>query len=158
MTDMDVFTGGCLCGDVRYRVGGQSVWKALCYCESCTRAAGAPAVAWTGIPRDWFRLLQGTITSFESSPGVMRGFCGRCGTSLTYQKDPWIISGAKDDIYVATRTLDDPSAYPPDEHVFYGERASWFDVADDRPHHDGLSEDYAHLQLLNLTGQVSGDT
>jgi hypothetical protein len=144
-------TGGCLCGAVRYRVGGPSVWKAICYCETCTRAAGAPAIAWAGIAKSRFRLLKGSIETYESTPGVLRGFCRRCGTTLTYRKDPEIVRGARDDVYIATRTLDDPDAYPPDEHVFYGERVGWFDAEDDRPHHDGVSADYKHLQLLTLT-------
>jgi hypothetical protein len=152
MDDHQAHEGGCFCGDIRYAVEGPSVWKAVCYCDSCTRASGAPAIAWTGIPKNRFRLLRGRLTIFESSRGILRGFCGRCGTTLTYQKDPQTISGARDDVYIATRTLDDPSAYLPDEHVFYGERVAWFEAGDDKPRHESLSEDYAHLQLLTLTG------
>ena len=145
-----VHRGGCLCGDVRYQVSGPSVWKAICYCESCTRAAGAPAIAWAGIGASRFRVLKGSIRIYESTPGILRGFCPRCGTTLTYQKDPAVVAGAQDDVYIATRTLDDPNAYPPDEHVFYGERVAWFEADDDRPHHEGLSADHAHLQRLTL--------
>ena len=102
--------GGCLCSDVRYQVNGAYVWKALCYCESCTRAAGAPAIAWAGFEKSRFRLLRGRIEIYESSPGVLRGFCRRCGTTLTYQKDPKVLEGALDDIYTSVRTLDDASA------------------------------------------------
>ncbi len=54
-------SGGCHCGDIRYEVSGPSVWKAVCYCESCTRIAGAPAVAWAGIERSRFRMLKGCV-------------------------------------------------------------------------------------------------
>jgi hypothetical protein len=94
--------------------------------------------------------LKGRIEIYESSPGVFRGFCYRCGTSLTYQKNPEAIEGAQDDVYVLTRTLDDPSAYPPDEHVHYGERVSWFNVDDKLPHHDEVSAEHAHRSLAFL--------
>ena len=68
----------------------------------------------------------------------MRGFCENCGTSLTYQKDPQVIPGARDDVYITTRTLDKPAAYPPTEHVFYGERVRWFSAEDQLPHHEGV--------------------
>jgi hypothetical protein len=126
MTTNETHSGGCLCGDVRYEVSGPSISKAICYCESCTRAAGAPAIAWAGFDKSKFRLLHGRIEIYESSPGVRRGFCRRCGTTLTYQED---------DVYIATRTLDDPNAYPPDKHVLYGERVSWFNVEDELPHY-----------------------
>jgi hypothetical protein len=143
-------TGGCFCGQLRYEVSGPSVWTAICYCVSCTRAAGALAVAWAGIDKSCFRVLRGRLEIYQSTPGVLRGFCRRCGTTLTYQKNPEVIPGAQDHVYVSTRTLDDPGAYPPDEHVFYGERVEGFQADDERPHHETLSPDYAHLQLLTL--------
>lgn len=145
--------GGCLCGAVRYRVRGTSVWRAVCYCESCTRASGGIAVAWAGFKTADFRLLKGSLAVFESTPGVRRGFCARCGSTLTYQKDPEKLPGASNDVYITNRSLDDPAAYPPDEHVFYGERMPWLTVSDDLPHHERLSVAHAHRQLARLTGQ-----
>ncbi len=144
-------SGGCFCGEVRYEVSGSSIWKAVCYCESCTRAAGAPATAWAGFDKSKFRLLNGSIEIYESSPGVLRGFCRRCGTSLTYQKNPKVLEGAQDDVYILTRTLDDPNAYPPDEHVHYGERVSWFSVEDELPHYDAVSAEHAHRSLATMS-------
>ena len=139
--------GGCMCGAVRYRVSGASTWRAVCYCESCTKASGGIAVAWAGFAAANFRLLKGSLALFESTPGVERGFCARCGTSLTYLRDPAKLPDAHGNIYVTTRTLDDPAAYPPEEHVFYGERMAWLAVTDDLPHHERLNEKYEHLQL-----------
>jgi hypothetical protein len=142
--------GGCLCGAVRYRVRGTSTWRAVCYCESCTRASGGIAVSWAGFPPANFALIRGSLTEFESTPGVHRGFCARCGTSLTYRKNPETLPGARDDVYISTRTLDNAGAYPPEEHVFYGERMPWLTVGDDLPHHERLSQAYAHLQLETI--------
>ena len=156
MTDEQTHAGGCLCGEVRYQVSGASIWNAICYCESCTRAAGAPAIAWAGFDKSKFRVLNGSVEIYQSSRGVLRGFCRRCGTTLTYQKNPEVLEGAQDDVYVATRTLDDPSAYPPDEHVLYGERVGWFNVDDELPHYDGSSAVHAHRQLAAMSYKEEG--
>jgi hypothetical protein len=153
MTGKDSRTGGCLCGALRYRVAGPPVWTAVCYCVSCTRAAGAPAVAWAGFPSASFAVLAGRLTVYRSSPGVLRGFCGRCGTSLTYRKDPAVLAGAQDDVYVSINTLDDPDACPPEEHIKYGERAAWFHAGGDLPRHDVLSPAHAHRQLATMTAR-----
>ena len=134
--------GGCLCGDVRYAARGETLRSCICYCASCTRTSGGIAVAWVGFEKMQFRVIKGSLAIFESTPGIWRGFCGRCGTSLTYQKDPRVISGARDHLYIVTRTFDDPGLFPPEEHVYYGERVHWLDVNDDRPHHDGASAKY----------------
>jgi hypothetical protein len=148
MTEEDGQSGGCLCGAVRFRVSGPTLWHALCYCKSCTRAAGAPVIAWAGFPSAKFEVLAGTLTIYESSPGVRRGFCGRCGTTLTYQKDPAVLPGFQDDVYISTRSLDEPGAYSPYEHVFHGERVAWLEMGGDLPRHERLSPEHAHRQLL----------
>ena len=135
--------GRCLCGAVQIEVTGPSLWRAICYCESCCRAVGAPAVAWVCFGKSQLSVVSGALARYESSPGVLRGFCQNCGTSLTYERQPREgVSGLNarpDEIFVTTLALDDPTAYPPEEHIRYGERVEWFQVADDLPCHEGLS-------------------
>lgn len=151
MSSSTQHTGRCLCGGVRYAVQGPTVWSAGCCCESCTRAAGAPIIVWTGFKKSGFRLIMGKLKIYESSPGVRRGFCPDCGTTLTYQKDARTISGAQDDIYISTRTLDEPEIYPPTEHVNYGEHVEWFSVGDGLPCHDTVSPENAHRMLASMS-------
>lgn len=110
--------GGCLCGAVRYRVEGEPLNIGICHCETCRRAASAPRLPFVGFPTGRFRLTRGEPHAFDSSPGVTRTFCGRCGSPLTYSSDP-------DFIDVMTCSLDDPSAFPPTAHVWEGERVAW---------------------------------
>jgi len=106
---------------------------------------------WTGFKKSGFRLITGKLKIYESSPGVRRGFCPDCGTTLTYQKDARTISGAQDDIYISTRTLDEPEIYPPTEHVNYGEHVEWFSVGDGLPCHDTVSPENAHRMLASMS-------
>ena len=135
----DRMEGGCLCGAVRYTVRGDSVWKSLCYCESCCRAAGAPVVAWAGFKRGSFELIRGEIRHYASSVDALRGFCGVCGTTLTYEQhpdsdSPSTAGAAPDEIFITTMSMDDPEAYAPDEAVFTEEMPGWMRSAHSLPH------------------------
>jgi hypothetical protein len=42
--------GGCLCGQVRYTVGGEPVLSVVCHCRSCQRFTGSAFGAAIGFP------------------------------------------------------------------------------------------------------------
>ena len=113
-------TGGCLCGAVRYEAIGPARALTLFHCTSCRLAAGAPSLAWAVFESDGFRFTAGAPTTFASSPGVTRGFCGACGTSLTYQR-----TTRADAIDVTTASLDDPNAFAPTKEIWVGDKLAW---------------------------------
>ena len=118
MSDAPALAGGCLCGAIRYRLDTPTLWRGICHCVTCRSAAGAASVAWLTVAADGFRLERGTLATFASSPGVTRGFCDRCGTSLTYRSGPATID-------VTLASLDDPEAAPPTEETWLSHRLSW---------------------------------
>ncbi len=67
------------------------------------------ALRWTGTPR-----------THASSPGVERGFCGTCGSPVSYR---W--SGKPDETHLPAALLDDPGAVTPEGHDFIEERIAW---------------------------------
>ena len=107
MTNDVEFSGRCFCGAVRYRATRKPERVELCYCGDCTRAIGSVVTAWARFPTSRFAFTSGEPIRFESSPGITRTFCGRCGTSLTYHYR----DGKRVD--VTTATLDDPPGFPP---------------------------------------------
>jgi catechol 2,3-dioxygenase-like lactoylglutathione lyase family enzyme len=115
------YEGGCLCGAVRYRAEGAPRFPTLCHCASCRRAAGAPAVAWLTFAADAFAITRGEPVRYRSSPPVLRSFCGRCGTPLTYRHDAF--GGAVD---VTTASLDEPERGAPVDHTWTSERIAWW--------------------------------
>jgi hypothetical protein len=123
-------TGGCLCGAVRFKVSGAPLWAAHCHCTSCRRATGAAMVTFAGYRRAQFAYAQGAPQRFNSSPGVVRSFCGNCGTSLTYEGARW-----PDEVHVHLSTFDDPAAFAPQAHVYTAEQMPWLKLADDLPRH-----------------------
>jgi hypothetical protein len=125
MSDPNVeWTGRCLCGAIRYRAEGVPEWVAFCHCESCRRATGAPTTAYAGFLRERFRYLRGEPARFRSSPGVIRSFCGRCGTPLTYEGDRW-----PGEVHLLVGTLDHPERITPRGHAFAEERLPWLHLA-----------------------------
>jgi hypothetical protein len=126
---MELFTGRCLCGAVAYECGAHVIPPCFCHCESCRRAAGAHAVAWATVRRESFRVIRGDLESFASSAPVIRQFCGRCGTPITYRN-----SAELETIDVTVATLDRPEAMAPVDHIWMVDAPAW-----DRPG-DGLPQ------------------
>jgi hypothetical protein len=125
----DVLTGRCLCGTVRYRCGPRLYPPTLCHCASCRRAAGAHAVGWLTVARADFVLTAGEPRELESSPGVYRAFCPRCGAPITYRSDR-----RAGEIDVTLGTLDEPGRAAPADHIWMEDAPAW-----DRPG-DGLPQ------------------
>ncbi|MCF1459937.1 MULTISPECIES: GFA family protein [Rhizobium/Agrobacterium group] len=100
-----VYTGGCQCGAIRFRVEGVLKDSSICHCRMCQKAFGAyyaPLVSTRGAQLNWTR---GALKHFQSSNMVKRGFCDACGTPLTYD--------APDGVAVSAGAFDDPSILPP---------------------------------------------
>jgi hypothetical protein len=123
-----MFTGGCLCGAVRYRVSGAPVYVTHCHCSMCRRAVGAVVVTWATVRNQDFAFTKGEPARFRSSPAAERGFCPTCGTSLTFRHDDY---PAEIDITVAS--LDNPEAVPPRDHIWTRSKVSWLRLDDHLP-------------------------
>jgi len=122
--------GRCLCGAVTYEFEGPEKWRAYCHCESCRRNTSSPVTAFFGVPSSAFRFTGTAPKVFNSSPGVRRLFCGRCGSPMAFESERW-----PGEIHLYAASLEDPEAYRPQGHVHVAERLSWFDVRDDLPRH-----------------------
>jgi hypothetical protein len=134
----DLLAGRCLCGAVRYRCHSPISPPTLCHCESCRRASGAHVVGWLTVPLAALAFTAGEPVTYQSSASVRRGFCGRCGTPLTY----WT-GRRSDEIDITIATLDVPDEVIPVDHVWMSDALAW-----DRPA-DGLPE---HLRGRNSGG------
>ena len=120
--------GGCLCGAVRYRASGKAYGITHCHCRSCRRASGAPFVTWAGFDTDNFTFTRGQPASYASSGNVLRTFCNRCGTALTYRR-----LDLPDSIDVTLGSMDVPEALQPEDHTWTESRLSWVALCDQLP-------------------------
>jgi hypothetical protein len=126
----DQLTGSCLCGAVRYRTALPNLPPTLCHCVSCRRATGAHALGLYTVKRDTLTYAQGQPVDYASSPKVLRGFCGRCGTSLSYWHADW-----PDEISMTIASLDDPAVAAPVDHTWMADALAWDQPADGLPQH-----------------------
>lgn len=127
MTDR-IVEGGCRCGAVRYRAEGEPMFVLHCHCEDCRRSAGGPVQTWTSYHKDQVAFPKAAPKRYQSSQGVMRGFCPACGTPLTYEAER-----IPDEIHILVGTFDDHRALAPERHVWWDEKVAWLEVADDLP-------------------------
>ena len=101
----ETHTGGCQCGAVRFRVEGPLGDASVCHCRMCQKAFGsfyAPLVSVREARLTWTR---GAPKTFRSSNAAARGFCGNCGTPLTYE--------APDGVALAIGAFDRPQDIAP---------------------------------------------
>ncbi len=112
--------GQCLCGAVRFTVEGPPKWTSYCHCRSCRRHTGAPVSAYAGFESAKVRFTHGEPAYFSSSAGVRRGFCARCGSTLSYEGERW-----PGEIHMHIGAFDDPSSLAPAGQAFADERLPW---------------------------------
>ena len=125
---MDI-TGGCLCGEVRYRAKGEALWVVHCHCRWCQRVSGAAFLTYVGFRTEDLEWAKGAPTIFESSAEVERGFCARCGSTLSFARP------RRGNIDVCVGTLDNPHGIDPEEHIFTDQQLAWLHVDDGLPRH-----------------------
>ena len=118
--------GHCLCRAIAYEFDGEPRWVAHCHCDSCRRANSAAVATYLCVEIEQFKYLQGEPAVFESSAGVRRYFCPRCGSPMAYTADRY-----PGEVHLHIGTLADPNQFAPRAHIFVGEQLSWFDTADD---------------------------
>ncbi|MFL6594428.1 MAG: GFA family protein [Chthoniobacterales bacterium] len=111
--------GGCLCGKLRYRLGGSVRNGCICYCIDCRRASGAPGVAWVSVGKEDFLVLSGELKQVRHADRL-RSFAACCGT-------PILIQDAEDSewVDVTTCSLDSPEVHSPQAAIWTEDRLSW---------------------------------
>lgn len=123
-----MFEGGCLCGQVRYRVSAEIEEISHCHCGMCRKIHGAAFGTYAGVKADGFEWLAGEskVKSFSSSRGVHRTFCADCGSTLQalFDESPGMV-------YLTMGTVQGNPPHPDPFHIFVGSKAPWFTITDD---------------------------
>jgi hypothetical protein len=120
--------GGCLCGAIRYRASGSASGITHCHCPTCRRASGAAFVTWAGFAAAKFSFTKGRPTSHASSSRVVRTFCNRCGTTLTYRR-----FDLPNSVDVSVGSMDAPENLQPEDHTWTESQLIWIKFSDGLP-------------------------
>ena len=131
-----MLTGGCQCGAIRFTAEVERADGYWCHCRMCQRASGNVAAAFVNAPKadvSW----EGERAFFMSSPFGRRGFCGTCGTPVSFDYP----DSAKMDLTVGA--LDDPALAPLTSHFGVESRVPGWIAPDHLP--EQRADDYAPL-------------
>ena len=111
---MERFSGGCLCGDVRFVATGRPYRGGICHCLDCRKHHGALFFAAAIFPED--------AVSIEGGTGEYGGrhFCPRCGSS--------VFERYGDEVEVNLGSLDAPDQLKPTYECWTVRRESWLPV------------------------------
>ncbi len=119
--------GGCFCGAIRFTSSGPPERSGYCHCQSCRKHTGAPVAAYVDFKSNQVQWIAGKRIRYESSPGVFRAFCGKCGSTLTWEGR----HGGQEWIEFHISALDNPEAFPPTSHTHVEEKLSWLHLSCD---------------------------
>lgn len=123
----DAITGGCLCGNVRFRTLRPPRRVTHCHCAMCRKALGAVVATFATFESDSVE-WQGPLGRYDSSERAWRGFCARCGSSLCFGYVP-----RPERIYVALGAFDAPDDYPAEFHDHLDAKLRWLVIDPDLP-------------------------
>jgi hypothetical protein len=108
---MERFTGGCLCGNVRFVAAGSPYRVGICHCLDCRKHHGALFLAAAIFPEDAVT-VEGDTRDYAG-----RHFCPRCGSS--------VFGRSGDEIEVSLGSLDAPDQFKPTYELWTLRRESW---------------------------------
>ena len=117
----ETWEGGCLCGQVRFEATGAPKWVKWCHCQSCRRHSGAAASTFASFEVERVKLTAGEILKFNSSPGTTRGWCPRCGSTLTCES-----IYLPTEVHMHVGSFDRAGDLAPRGAFFAEERLPWF--------------------------------
>lgn len=135
MSDFQAIEGHCQCGAVRYRVTAPAEHLFHCHCAMCRRVHGTVFATFAAVAREHLAILAGAemLATFESSPGMRRQHCRRCGCELFIEA-----AAHPRFIWYTPGTADGHSGHPADgaRHIFVGSKVSWHEITDGLPQFD----------------------
>jgi hypothetical protein len=121
--------GGCLCGAIRYRLSGPSLFVSQCCCKDCQKATGTGHTTIIGIHKSQLA-IEGAVATYTNTGatggGVTRHFCGTCAGRIFTSGD---LPG--EFIMVQAGSLDDPDLVKPESVIYLKDAPAWdhFDPA-----------------------------
>ncbi len=121
--------GSCLCGAVTFEVTVELPPPDVCHCRSCRKQSGH-CFASTDVPKTALTVTDAaSVTWYQSSEKIRRGFCGRCESSLFWEPS------YRDWIAVAMGAFDGLTGTSVKMHIFVAEKGDYYAIGDDAPQH-----------------------
>jgi hypothetical protein len=117
-------TGGCLCGQLRYKIAADKpIIARICWCRDCQYFGAGSGTANATFPKAALTTTgeRAVFTSQADSGATMRRtFCPKCGTPAFSEAEP-----RPNVIIVRVGTLDDPEIGKPVGTIWTRSAPSW---------------------------------
>jgi hypothetical protein len=117
------FTGGCLCGALRYEANAAPAFMGYCCCDDCQKASGSGFIPFIGFSGGTLK-VHGPYKMFQKKHGdgrtSERFSCAKCA-SLVFGGEPGNPNG--NTIYAGT--LDDTSQFKPAMAIMTRFKPDW---------------------------------
>jgi hypothetical protein len=119
-----ILEGGCACGRLRYRLASKPMIVHCCHCRDCQRQTGSAFVINALIETERVEKLSGEARAIGVPTDSGRPHtiyrCEHCETAV------WSHYGGVEKLsFVRVGTLDEPSALPPDIHIYTRSKLPW---------------------------------
>ncbi len=118
-----LFTGGCLCGALRYEADGPPTAMGNCYCADCRKASGSGFIPFLNFPAEAVRITGQTLVhclAHADGRKAVRNSCAVCG-GLVFGGVP----GESRDHTIYAGSLDDASLFVPAIAIFTRDAPAW---------------------------------
>lgn len=129
------FSGGCLCGAVRYQSSADPAMMGHCHCVDCRRSSGTGHCSHLVVPTESLTLtgkLAGYDHASDSGNLVTRSFCPVCGCAIHSTN-----SAMPGMTFLRASSLDDLEVFKP-QMVVYASRAPSWDAISGLPTFDTM--------------------
>jgi hypothetical protein len=119
----NVYTGGCACGALRYKITGEPVAMVDCQCRQCQRASGtghSSHVAFHGAAVDLAGSASLWTATGDGGTAKHNGFCPTCGAPvyMAFPDKPELFT-------VRAASLDEPARYRPQVVTWTAAGQAW---------------------------------
>ena len=121
--------GACLCEDVRFDANGDIKRVSACYCGQCRKQNGGGPFYGVELQGELNIENEKSLEWYASSEKAIRGFCGRCGSSLF-----WRSNDDASFFDVSLGALNDSRQLSLDAHIFVDSCPTYMSVPDTAPH------------------------
>lgn len=119
-------TGRCLCREVAFRITGPIEAFHWCHCSRCRRETGSAHAANLFTTADGVEWLRGEelVKRFDlpEAKRFSRAFCAQCGSPMPY------LSRTGTHMIISAGVLDEDPGVPPQDNIYWGSRATWYDA------------------------------
>lgn len=124
------FTGGCLCGAVRYEVSGDPIRVANCHCDDCRKVTGAAFATNVFVKEDDLTIQSGDLGSYshqsDSGNTMTKKFCSNCGSQVFSEG-----TGSPGAVGIKVGSIDDASNIKPQITVYAARALPFVQIDED---------------------------